>query len=72
MGSSVWRGVTEAIYAEHSTAGWTTSLDVPKVEWPKQNDIYWYTGKPYPRGTVPPFTFRVAQALHAHAGWFDA
>lgn len=60
MGSSVWRGVTEAIYAEHSTAGWTTSLDVPKVEWPKQNDIYWYTGKPYPRGTVSPFTFRVA------------
>ena len=60
MGSSVWRGVTEAIYAEHSTAGWTTSLDVPKVEWPKQNDIYWYTGKSYPRGTVPPFTFRVA------------
>ena len=65
MGSSVWRGVTEAIYAEHSTAGWTTSLDVPKVEWPKQNDIYWYTGKPYPRGTVPPYTFRVAN-LYMH------
>jgi RHS repeat-associated protein len=61
MGSSVWRSVTEAIYAEHSTAGWTTSLDVPKVEWPKQNDVFWYTGKPYPRGTVSPFTFRVAQ-----------
>src|SRR5688572_7462047 len=61
MGSSVWRSVTEAIYAEHSTAGWITSLDVPRVEWPKQNDIYWYTGKSYPRGTVPPFTFRVAQ-----------
>jgi RHS repeat-associated protein len=61
MGSSVWRSVTEAIYAEHSTAGWTTSLDVPKVEWPKQNDVYWYTGKPYPRGTVAPFTYRVAQ-----------
>lgn len=60
MGSSVWRAVTEGIYAEHSTAGWTTSLDVPKVEWPKQNDIFWYTGKAYPRGTVPPFTFRVA------------
>ena len=54
LGSSVWRSVTEAIYAEHSTAGWTTSLDVPKVEWPKQNDVYWYTGKAYPKGTVPP------------------
>lgn len=63
MGSSVWRSVTEAIYAEHSTAGWTTSLDVPKVEWPKQNDVYWYTGKPYPRGTVANFTFRVAQVF---------
>lgn len=61
MGSSVWRSVTEAIYAEHSTAGWTTSLDVPRVEWPKQNDVYWYTGKPYPRGTLAPFTYRVAQ-----------
>ena len=61
MGSSVWRSVTEAIYAEHSTAGWTTSLDVPKVEWPKQNDVYWYTGKSYPRGTISPFTYRVAQ-----------
>ena len=65
MGSSVWRAVTEAIYAEHSTAGWTTSLDVPKVEWPRQNDIYWYTGKSYPKGTVSPFTFRVAQ-LYIH------
>jgi RHS repeat-associated protein len=61
MGSSVWNSVNEAIYAEHSTAGWTTSLDVPKVEWPRQNDIYWYTGKPYPRNTIPNHTFRVAQ-----------
>ncbi|HKV37219.1 MAG TPA: RHS repeat-associated core domain-containing protein [Pyrinomonadaceae bacterium] len=65
MGSSVWRSVTEAIYAEHSTAGWTTSLDVPKVEWPRLNDIYWYTGKAYPKGTVSPFTYRVAQ-LYMH------
>jgi RHS repeat-associated protein len=63
MGSSVWRSTTEAIYAEHSTAGWTTSLDVPKVEWPKQNDIYWYTGKPYPKGTVSPYTFRIAEVF---------
>jgi len=58
---SVWRSATEAIYAEHSTAGWTTSLDVPTVAWPRQNDIYWSDGKAYTRGTVPGSTFRVAQ-----------
>ncbi|MBC8030040.1 MAG: DUF4214 domain-containing protein [Pyrinomonadaceae bacterium] len=57
------RSAAEAIYAEHSTAGWTSSLDVPKVEWPKQNDVYWYTGKSYARGTVQPFTFRVARVF---------
>jgi RHS repeat-associated protein len=41
------QSVAEAVYAEHSTAGWTTSLDVPRVEWPKLNDRYWYDGKPY-------------------------
>ena len=58
---SVWRSATEAIYAEHSTAGWTTSLDVPTVEWPRLNDIYWSDGKAYTRGTVPGSTYRVAQ-----------
>ena len=58
---SVWRAVTEAIYAEHSIAGWTTSLDIPKVEWPKLNDRYWFDGKPYPRGYVYPYTYRVAR-----------
>ena len=61
LGQSVRRSVTEAIYAEHSTAGWTTSLDVPKIEWPRQNDIYWYTGKPYTQGTQSPYTFRIAR-----------
>lgn len=61
LGQNVRRSVTEAIYAEHSTAGWTTSLDVPKIEWPRQNDIYWYTGKPYSQGTVSPYTFRIAR-----------
>lgn len=65
LGQSVWRSVTEAIYAEHSTAGWTTTLDVPKVEWPRQNDVYWYTGKAYTKGTVSPFTYRVAH-LYMH------
>ena len=55
--------VAEAIYSEYATAGWTTSLDVPVVEWPKQNDLYWYDGKPYARGTHQPYTFRVAQVF---------
>src|SRR5258708_25939944 len=62
-GSTVRQSVAEAIYAEHSTAGWTVSLEVPQVEWPKQNDVYWYTGKPYARGTVYPYTFRVARVF---------
>lgn len=55
--------LAEAIYSEYATAGWATSLDVPKVEWPKQNDVYWYTGKPYARGTVNPYTFRIARVF---------
>jgi RHS repeat-associated protein len=55
--------VAEAIYSEYATAGWTTSLDVPIVEWPKQNDAFWYTGKPYAKGTHYPYTFRVAQVF---------
>src|SRR5690242_19771622 len=58
---NVRRSVTEAIYSEHATAGWTTSLDVPKVEWPRTGDVYWYTGKPYTFGTQSPYTFRIAQ-----------
>src|SRR5258705_4272766 len=55
--------VAEAIYSEYATAGWTTSLDVPIVEWPKQDDCYWFTGKPYARGTSSPYTFRVARVF---------
>lgn len=69
QGFPIRRSVAEAIYAEHSTAGWTTSIDPPKIEWPKQNDIFWYTGKPYPLGTVSPFTFRVARVyIHMPGG----
>src|SRR6266545_3872831 len=62
-GTPIHRSVAEAIYAEHSTAGWTTSLDVPKIEWPKLNDRYWFDGKPYARGYVYPYTFRVARVF---------
>jgi RHS repeat-associated protein len=53
----------EAIYAEHSTAGWKTSLDIPEIEWPKLNDRYWYTGKPYSPGYQSGFTFRIARVF---------
>lgn len=39
-----YQTMTQAIYAEHSTAGWKSSLDLPKVEWPKTSDKYWSTG----------------------------
>jgi RHS repeat-associated protein len=56
------RSVAEAIYAEHSTSGWTTSLDIPKVEWPKLNDLYLYNGKTY-HASNPPLTYRVANVF---------
>src|SRR5258707_3176020 len=55
------RAVTDALYAEHSTGGWTTSLNMPEIEWPRQNDVYWYTGRPYGLGTHYPYTFRIAR-----------
>jgi len=59
----VRQSVTEAIYDEYSTAGWTTSLDVPKVEWPKLNDRYYANGKPYANGYVGGYTFRIARVF---------
>ncbi len=44
---SYYTTITEAIYGEHSTAGWKTSLDLPIVEWPKEQDQYYYTGKQF-------------------------
>ncbi|MDQ3803400.1 MAG: PA14 domain-containing protein [Acidobacteriota bacterium] len=40
-----YQSVAEAIYAEHSRAGWTTSLDPPKIEWPTTRDHYNSSGK---------------------------
>jgi RHS repeat-associated protein len=42
-----YQSIGEAIYSEYSTAGWTTTLDLPVVEWPKNTDTYYYTGKPF-------------------------
>lgn len=55
--------VAEAIYSEYATAGWTTTLNIPIVEWPRTSDIYWYTGKPYASGSHYPYTFRVARVF---------
>ncbi|HEX8845799.1 MAG TPA: hypothetical protein VF791_14195, partial [Pyrinomonadaceae bacterium] len=38
--------MTEAKYAEHSVAGWTSSLGVPTLEWPESSQVYYYDGKP--------------------------
>ena len=42
-----YQTITEAIYAENSVAGWKSSIDLPIVEWPRTDDTYYYTGKPY-------------------------
>ncbi|HKP11353.1 MAG TPA: hypothetical protein VJZ91_04555, partial [Blastocatellia bacterium] len=47
----VLHSVTQAIYAEHSVAGWRSTLDLPKVEFPKQTDTYDNRARPYPSGT---------------------
>jgi RHS repeat-associated protein len=47
----VVQSVAQAIYAEHSAAGWKSTLDLPKVEFPKQTDAYDYKAKPYPSAT---------------------
>jgi RHS repeat-associated protein len=41
---SYYQSVAQAMFAEHSKAGWTTSLDLPIIEWPKSTDTYYYSG----------------------------
>jgi hypothetical protein len=36
--------VAEAIYAEHSTSGWTTSLDMARIKWRTEKDHYNLSG----------------------------
>src|SRR5262249_40366979 len=38
-----YQSIGEAIYSEYATAGWTTTLDLPVVEWPKTTDTYYYS-----------------------------
>jgi RHS repeat-associated protein len=44
---SFYQSIAEAIYAEYSTSGWKSSLDLPIVEWPKSDDTYYHYGGPY-------------------------
>jgi RHS repeat-associated protein len=37
--------MTQAMYAEYSAAGWTSSLGIPFIEWPESNQVYDYRGK---------------------------
>jgi RHS repeat-associated protein len=58
--------VTQAIYAEHSVAGWKSTLDLPTVEFPKQTDSYDYRAQPYPSATFNGcFGYRIAR-LYIH------
>ena len=50
INNNIWikyQTITEAIYAENSVAGWKSTLDLPIIEWPRNDDTYYYTGKPY-------------------------
>jgi RHS repeat-associated protein len=44
---SYYQTIAEAIFSEYSTAGWKTSLDLPIIEWPKTDDTYYYSGRPF-------------------------
>ena len=44
---SKYQTITEAIYAENSVSGWRSSMDLPIIEWPRTDDTYYYTGKPF-------------------------
>ena len=54
--------MTQAIYSEYSTAGWKSSLDLPKIEFPKLTDTYYYSGGEYCYACGSDFRkFRVAK-----------
>jgi hypothetical protein len=56
------QSVAKAAYAEHSTAGWTASLDVQRVEWPRLNDRCGYNCKPH-EWYVSGLTYRVSKVF---------
>jgi RHS repeat-associated protein len=42
-----YQTITEAIYAENTVAGWKSTIDLPVIEWPRNDDTYYYSGKPF-------------------------
>lgn len=58
----VTQSVTQAIYSEYSAAGWRSSLDLPKIQFPKSSDSYSYKGKDSLSINYPGcFGFRIAR-----------
>lgn len=56
------QSVTQAIYAEHTIAGWSSTLDLPKIEFPKQTDTYDFKARAYPSSTFNGcFGYRIAR-----------
>ena len=43
--------ITQALYAEHSVAGWKSTLDLPKIEFQKRTDAYDWQARPHPSDT---------------------
>jgi RHS repeat-associated protein len=42
----VKQSTAQAIYSERSVSGWSTSLDLPKIVFPKLEEVYDYKGRP--------------------------
>ena len=47
VNNGAYQSIAEAVYSEYATAGWNTTLDLPVIEWPKNTDTYYYSGKPF-------------------------
>lgn len=45
-GGGRWVTKMEARYGQYSVSGWTMSLGIPQIEWPKDNDVYNWNGHP--------------------------
>ncbi|MEO8649244.1 MAG: RHS repeat-associated core domain-containing protein [Acidobacteriota bacterium] len=41
----IFQSIVNPKYSEHAAAGWRSSLDLPRIEWPKSGDNYDYKGR---------------------------
>lgn len=58
-GYSIKQSTAQAIYGEHSTSGWKSTLELPQIEFPKLDEIYDYKGKPSSYG----YNYRIAKVF---------